>query len=426
MDAPAPVRPGEQLDWVTLERYLRAHLPSADGPFEVLQFPNGSANLTYLLRFGDTELVLRRPPFGVVAPGAHDMKREYRVLSKLWRSFDRAPRAYLFCDDHSVIGADFVVMDRRHGEVVRDDVPASMAHHPDVGRRRRDGPRRRDGRPAPARPRCGRARRSRSPRRVHRAAGRRLGVEVGPGATRQRAARDGRAGRPPRRHDAARRRGPRSCTTTSSSTTASSIRPTPTACTSIFDWDMTTLGEPLVDLGTLLNYWPDPSDGPDTGRVRHEGLRVDGAADPGARSPSATPSAPGSTSRRRAGTRRSPSGRPASSCSSCTAAGSAARAPTRGWRRSPTASRCSRRPPRSSSTRSEPPLSGGGHDVALERCDEAAVGGGQRCHDADASSRSAGTPPRSCARRAACSRPRCARRHRPTAPRTCRSPSGWP
>ena len=57
--------------------------------------------------------------------------------------------------------------------------------------------------------------------------------------------------------------GRRSCTTTSSSTTASSTRPTPTACSSIFDWDMTTLGEPLVDLGTLLNYWPDPSDPPD-------------------------------------------------------------------------------------------------------------------------------------------------------------------
>ena len=97
----APVRPGEELDWAALEAYLRANLPELSGDFAPLQFPNGSANLTYLLRFGDTELVLRRPPFGIVAPGAHDMKREYRVLSKLWRIFDRAPRAYLFCDDHA-------------------------------------------------------------------------------------------------------------------------------------------------------------------------------------------------------------------------------------------------------------------------------------------------------------------------------------
>ena len=131
----APVRPGEELDWAALEAHLRANLPELEGDFAPLQFPNGSANLTYLLRFGATELVLRRPPFGTVAPGAHDMKREYRVLSKLWQIFDRAPRAYLFCDDHSVIGSDFVVMERRVGEVVRNDVPPSMAGYDDIGRR---------------------------------------------------------------------------------------------------------------------------------------------------------------------------------------------------------------------------------------------------------------------------------------------------
>ena len=141
VDAPeiAPVRRGEELDLAVLDAWLRPRLAEvlegADAPLEVLQFPNGSANLTYLLRFGDAELVLRRPPFGVVAPGAHDMRREYRVLSRLWRNFDRAPRAYVFCDDHDVIGADFVVMERRRGEVVRGAIPPSMADHPDVGRR---------------------------------------------------------------------------------------------------------------------------------------------------------------------------------------------------------------------------------------------------------------------------------------------------
>jgi aminoglycoside phosphotransferase (APT) family kinase protein len=113
------VRSGEELDWARLERHLRQHLPEFDGAFEVLQFPNGSANLTYLLRFGATELVMRRPPFGVLAPGAHDMRREFRVLSKLWRWFDKAPRGFLFCDDREVVGSDFVVMERRVGEVVR-------------------------------------------------------------------------------------------------------------------------------------------------------------------------------------------------------------------------------------------------------------------------------------------------------------------
>ncbi len=79
----APVRKGEDLDWGRIEAYLRAKLPAElgiGGAFEVLQFPNGAANLTYLIRFGELELVLRRPPFGTLAPGAHDMGREYKVL----------------------------------------------------------------------------------------------------------------------------------------------------------------------------------------------------------------------------------------------------------------------------------------------------------------------------------------------------------
>ena len=83
----APVRAGEELDWPSLERYLRQHLPSTEGEFSVLQFPNGSANLTYLLTFDQGRFVLRRPPFGVIAPGAHDMRREFRVLSRLWRDY---------------------------------------------------------------------------------------------------------------------------------------------------------------------------------------------------------------------------------------------------------------------------------------------------------------------------------------------------
>ncbi len=110
-------------------------LPAARGPLEVLQFPNGSANLTYLLRVGPHELVLRRPPFGEIAPGAHDMKREFKVLSRLWPHFDRAPRGYLFCDDPAVLGADFFVMERRRGEVVRDTMPPALRAHPDAGRR---------------------------------------------------------------------------------------------------------------------------------------------------------------------------------------------------------------------------------------------------------------------------------------------------
>src|SRR3954449_6591576 len=111
----AAVRRGEELDWPKLEAYLRDHVDGLDGPFSVLQFPNGSANLTYLVRIGDTELVVRRPPFGRLAPGAppvlaappppfgrlapgaHDMRREFRAVDALGRHFDRVAKAYAFC-----------------------------------------------------------------------------------------------------------------------------------------------------------------------------------------------------------------------------------------------------------------------------------------------------------------------------------------
>src|SRR5579859_5963108 len=84
----AEVRPGEALDWPRLGRYLRDHLEHLDGEMLVLQFPNGSANLTYLVQVGETRLVVRRPPFGVIAPGAHDMKREFRALSELSNDYN--------------------------------------------------------------------------------------------------------------------------------------------------------------------------------------------------------------------------------------------------------------------------------------------------------------------------------------------------
>ena len=123
----APVRPDEQLDTQTLDAYVRPRLPDAVGPLEVEQFPGGHSNLTYLLRYGTQEFVLRRPPLGPLVPKAHDMGREYRVLSALWPVFPPAPRPYLYCDDPSVIGAPFFVMERRRGIVIRRELPPHWA-----------------------------------------------------------------------------------------------------------------------------------------------------------------------------------------------------------------------------------------------------------------------------------------------------------
>ena len=128
-------RPDERLDTTRLEPYLRAHLPGAAGRLSVAQFHGGKANLTYLLRFGDAEFVLRRPPLGPILPGAHDMRREHRVLSVLHRRFPLAPQSLLLCEDEIIIGAVFIVEERRHGFVIRDDIPAEFAGQPELNRR---------------------------------------------------------------------------------------------------------------------------------------------------------------------------------------------------------------------------------------------------------------------------------------------------
>ena len=122
MDEAKEVRKGEALDWKKLEAYLLEIIPELNGSMKVTQFHGGHANLTYLVQFGEQEFIVRRPPFGKIAPGAHDMKREYRVLSKLYKHFPIAPRAYHLCEDESIIGAKFIVIEKRTGVVVRTKV----------------------------------------------------------------------------------------------------------------------------------------------------------------------------------------------------------------------------------------------------------------------------------------------------------------
>lgn len=136
------VRPSEQLDWTALASFLREHLrPLAipgldlDREMEVSQFPGGHSNLTYLVRFGAADVVLRRPPLGPVPPRAHDMAREYRWLAALHPVFPLAPRVFLLCTDASVVGSVFYVMERRTGLVVRHEEPALLAGRPDSRRR---------------------------------------------------------------------------------------------------------------------------------------------------------------------------------------------------------------------------------------------------------------------------------------------------
>ncbi|MDP9493803.1 MAG: phosphotransferase family protein [Actinomycetota bacterium] len=122
-----PVRDDESFDVRRLVEWMEANPALPKGTPTVQQFAGGKANLTYLLTFPDgSELVLRRPPLGPVAPGAHDMAREYRVLAGLWQAFPKAPRALAYSGDDSLIGSPFFVMQRRDGVVVRESVPSQF------------------------------------------------------------------------------------------------------------------------------------------------------------------------------------------------------------------------------------------------------------------------------------------------------------
>lgn len=134
IDHATDIREGEALDTAALAAWFRGHVPELAGEIQLKQFPGGASNLTYSLTVDGREYVLRRPPFGSNVASAHDMGREYEVLSRLQGIFDYAPRPVVHCTDESVIGAEFYVMERLTGIVVRRDLPENMDLSPDQAR----------------------------------------------------------------------------------------------------------------------------------------------------------------------------------------------------------------------------------------------------------------------------------------------------
>lgn len=126
------VRQGEELNEANLSQYLREQLNLASAEIEIRQFPAGSSNLTYLIKIGAEEFVLRRPPFGNQVKTAHDMSREFRVLEKLSKIYAPAPRPLVFCSDESIIGSEFYLMERKRGVILRGSVPDSAQNSPEL------------------------------------------------------------------------------------------------------------------------------------------------------------------------------------------------------------------------------------------------------------------------------------------------------
>jgi aminoglycoside phosphotransferase (APT) family kinase protein len=127
-DAPADIRKGEELDLAKLAAYLDGQFGAA--PVTVSQFPGGHSNLTYLVHHGDRDYVLRRPPFGSKVKTAHDMGREFTVLSKLAAVYSRAPKPFAYEATGEVLGAPFYLMERRRGVILRKELPEVLKADP--------------------------------------------------------------------------------------------------------------------------------------------------------------------------------------------------------------------------------------------------------------------------------------------------------
>jgi aminoglycoside phosphotransferase (APT) family kinase protein len=255
-----PVREDEQLDTERVAAFLRGKLPGSEQALTVRQFGGGAANLTYHLDYGSHEYVLRRPPLGPVAPSAHDMARESKVLSALWRAYPYAPRSFLFCADESIVGAPFFVMERRHGVVVRTQVPDVYTTIPDAPRRMSealvDALADLHGVDYAAIGLADLGRPAGFIRRQIDGWWRRWQATELPENPAMSAVHDWLlANQPP--EDA-----PSLIHNDYKLDNVMLAADDPGRLVAIFDWDMSTLGDPLSDLGALLAYWAQPDDPP--------------------------------------------------------------------------------------------------------------------------------------------------------------------
>lgn len=127
IDQAGDIREGEELDAVKIEQYVKQRVGDIEGGMKITQFPGGASNLTYALSFANRQMILRRPPFGTIARSAHDMWREFRVMKQLKPHYPHVPDMIAFCDDKSVIGCDFYLMERLVGIIPRAEFPSGLS-----------------------------------------------------------------------------------------------------------------------------------------------------------------------------------------------------------------------------------------------------------------------------------------------------------
>ncbi len=262
IDQAAPVRAGAAIDPERLGNYLASHMPGLGLPLRVSQFPSGFSNLSYLLSAASREFVLRRPPPGTRPKSGHDMRREFRVLTGLSAGFPLCPKPLHFCDDESVIGAQFYVVERIRGIILRRDYPPELEAIPALVRAQQcaliDGL-----------------------ANLHRLDYRSLGL-ADLGRPEGYAARQLR-GWTGRFAEAWTTGAPQSTEVSNwlaAHTPAESGRAAlihndykldnvvfdaerPDRLIGVLDWEMATIGDPLMDLGCSMAYWVEAGDGPE-------------------------------------------------------------------------------------------------------------------------------------------------------------------
>lgn len=126
LDQAGNVREGEELDVKIITDYVKSKVPDVEGTAVISQFPGGASNLTYSVKFDNKDYILRRPPFGTKAKSAHDMGREYKVMSKLKPVYPFVPNMIDFCQDESVLGCEFYIMERLVGIIPRENMPQGL------------------------------------------------------------------------------------------------------------------------------------------------------------------------------------------------------------------------------------------------------------------------------------------------------------
>jgi aminoglycoside phosphotransferase (APT) family kinase protein len=263
LDQPTVVRPESSFDVAALAAWLGPRIPGLEGMPELLQFGRGFSNLTYLVRFRGRELVVRRAPPGINIKSAHDMGREFRILHALAPVWSKAPRPIAHCDDASVIGTAFYVMERVRGVILRAEEPGprsdGLVLDPPTMRRLSQSV-------------CD------TLAEIHqldwRAAG--LGELGKPEGYVERQVRGWTERYRKAKTDdvpTVERLGvwlEENRPTESGATLVHNdfkydnvvLAPDLSGVTAVLDWEMATIGDPLMDLGTALGYWIEPGDRP--------------------------------------------------------------------------------------------------------------------------------------------------------------------